>query len=150
VLVLLTRVRRALQKRPLTPRRAARVIAASSLSLTIAGGVVAWAIDRRDFESLGEALWWAVQTVTTVGYGDVVPTTGFGRTVAGILMISGIAFLAVVTASVTAALVEAARGQISARAPELPPELAKEIAARLAALEARFDKLEAALRSDRD
>jgi voltage-gated potassium channel len=141
---------RILLRRRLTTRRAAVIIAVYTLTITLLAGVLVRLLDRHDFHTFGKAIWWALQTVTTVGYGDVVPTTGFGRTVAGILMISGIAFLAVVTASVTAALVEAARGQISARAPELPPELAKEIAARLAALEARFDKLEAALRSDRD
>jgi voltage-gated potassium channel len=141
---------RMLLRRRLTTRRAAVIIAVYTLTITLLAGVLVRLLDRHDFHTFGKAIWWALQTVTTVGYGDVVPTTGFGRTVAGILMISGIAFLAVVTASVTAALVEAARGQISARAPELPPELAKEIAARLAALEARFDKLEAALRSDRD
>jgi voltage-gated potassium channel len=107
-------------------------------------------LDRHDFHTFGTAVWWALQTVTTVGYGDIVPRSSFGRAVAGILMVSGIAFLAVVTASVTAALVEAARAQISARRAELTPELAKEIAARLAALEGRFDQLEAFLRSDRD
>jgi voltage-gated potassium channel len=141
---------RMLLRRRLTTRRAAVIIAVYTLTITLLAGVLVRLLDRHDFHTFGKAIWWALQTVTTVGYGDVVPTTGFGRTVAGILMISGIAFLAVVTASVTAALVEAARGQISARAAELPPELAKEIAARLAALEARFDKLEAALRSDRD
>jgi voltage-gated potassium channel len=106
VLVLLTRVRRTLQDRELTARRAARVIAASSLTLTVAGGVGAWLVDRRDFDGLGDALWWAVQTVTTVGYGDVVPENFVGRLIGAALMLQGIALLTVITAAVTATLVE--------------------------------------------
>jgi voltage-gated potassium channel len=136
VLVLLTRVRRALQKRPLTPRRAARVIAASSLSLTIAGGVVAWAIDRRDFESVGEALWWAVQTVTTVGYGDVVPHSTGGRLIGAALMIQGIALLTVITAAVTATLVEQERRR--QQEPEDVGAKLDDVLARLDAIDRRM------------
>jgi voltage-gated potassium channel len=102
-------MRRSLGNRPLTARRAARVIAASTFLLTIAGGVGAWLVDRRDFDGLGDALWWAVQTVTTVGYGDVVPEHLVGRLIGGALMLQGIALLTVITASVTATLIEQAR-----------------------------------------
>jgi voltage-gated potassium channel Kch len=58
-----------------------------------------------DFPTLGKALWWSLQTVTTVGYGDVTPTSTTGRVIAGVLMVSGIAFLSVLTASISAAFV---------------------------------------------
>ncbi|MBA0124159.1 potassium channel family protein [Haloechinothrix sp. YIM 98757] len=51
-------------------------------------------------ENLGDALWWSLVTVTTVGYGDVVPVTGMGRVVAAGLMLVGISLLGVVTAMV--------------------------------------------------
>ena len=54
--------------------------------------------------SLWDALWWAVVTITTVGYGDVSPATGEGRIAAGVLMVLGIAFFSFLTASITAAL----------------------------------------------
>jgi voltage-gated potassium channel len=131
-----------LHRRALTARRAAAIIGFYTVGITVIGGVVARLADRHDFSSFGTAIWWALQTVTTVGYGDVVPKSASGRAVGGLLMVSGIAFLAVVTASVTAALVEAARAR--SRTAEAT---AKEISDRLAAMEARFDKLEAALRA---
>ena len=131
--VFLPRLRRSLDKRPLTARRAALVIAASTFVLTVVGGVGVWLIDRQDFDGLGDALWWAVQTVTTVGYGDVVPVNLAGRLIGGALMLQGIALLTVITAAVTATLIEQARQ----RRPEPDAVLAKleQVEARLAAIE---------------
>ena len=56
--------------------------------------------------NVGDALWWALATITTVGYGDHYPVTFVGRCVAAGLMVSGIAVLGVVTASVASWLVE--------------------------------------------
>ena len=111
--------------------------------VTFAGGLVASLADRKDFDSLGEGLWWALQTVTTVGYGDVVPSSGTGRVIGAFVMISGIAFLTVITAAVTASLIEAARR----RQPTPPdreqlPEFMREVSARLSAIEARLDELQ--------
>jgi voltage-gated potassium channel len=56
--------------------------------------------------TFGDALWWAVTTITTVGYGDLYPVTAVGRAVAVALMLSGIAVLGVVTASIATWLVQ--------------------------------------------
>jgi voltage-gated potassium channel len=65
--------------------------------------------------SYGDAVWWALTTITTVGYGDEYPVTGDGRLVAVLLMVSGIALLGVVTAAVASWFVgrvaEAAQAQ---------------------------------------
>ena len=63
-------------------------------------------VPHANIRSIGDALWWAVTTVTTVGYGDYYPVTVVGRLVAVGLMIGGIAILGVVTASVASWLVE--------------------------------------------
>jgi voltage-gated potassium channel Kch len=131
-----------LRRRPLTGRRAAVIIASYTVLATIAGGFVASLADRKDFDSVGEGLWWALQTVTTVGYGDVVPTSGAGRLIGAFVMISGIAFLTVITAAVTATLIEAAeRRQSSLPDREQLPQLMREVTARLSAIEARLDDL---------
>ena len=57
------------------------------------------------FPTYGEACWWAVQTVTTVGYGDVVPKSVAGKFVAGVLMIVAVAFVSLLTASISASFV---------------------------------------------
>lgn len=56
--------------------------------------------------SFGEALWWAVVTITTVGYGDYAPVTPLGRMIATGLMMGGIALVGVVTATLASWLVE--------------------------------------------
>ena len=73
--------------------------------LALAAGVVMRVVDPDDFPTLGIALWWAVTTVTTVGYGDVVPTDTPGRFVAAGLMISGYASLSLLTGIIASLLV---------------------------------------------
>lgn len=52
--------------------------------------------------SWGEALWWAITTTTTVGYGDVAPQTAVGKWAATILMLVGIGFIGALTSTITA------------------------------------------------
>jgi voltage-gated potassium channel len=131
---------RRLLAEPLSVRRAVRLIAAFTLLITVLGGTLAWLLDREAFPTLGRGLWWALQTVTTVGYGDVTPENTEGRVIAAVVMLAGIGFLAVITASITATFVENARrrwgGQVDS---EVAREL-KEISARLARLEARQEE----------
>jgi voltage-gated potassium channel len=130
-----------LRRKPLTPRRAAVIIAGYTVLVTFAGAFVGWLADRKDFDSFGDALWWALQTVTTVGYGDVVPSSGVGRVIGAFVIISGIAFLTVITAAVTAALIEGARRrQPPAPDREQLAEFMDEMRARLAAIEARVEE----------
>ena len=54
----------------------------------------------------GDAVWWSITTVTTVGYGDIYPVTGAGRFVAVALMIGGVSLLGVVTATLASWIVQ--------------------------------------------
>jgi voltage-gated potassium channel len=74
-----------------------------------------------NIKTIGDALWWAVSTVTTVGYGDRYPVTAGGRAVASVLMIGGIALLGVVTAAIAAFFVEqnVGRGKTTSHESEM-------------------------------
>ncbi|HEX5762940.1 MAG TPA: potassium channel family protein [Solirubrobacterales bacterium] len=128
---------RALVGKPMTPRGAWRLIAATSLLLTLGGGLAVWLFDRDSVGGLWDSLWWALQTVTTVGYGDVVPQGAVGRLVGAILMLNGIAILSVVTAIVTATLIEQARRRRGGSDTEVVAALER-IEARLTEIEARI------------
>jgi voltage-gated potassium channel len=122
----------------LTPRAAVRAIAWFTFLVTLASGLLIHLVDRTEYPTLGRGLWWAVQTVTTVGYGDAVPAETEGRIVAVFVMLSGIAGVAVVTAAISAVLMEQARH----RRPSPHDDL---VAARLDELGARLDRIEANL-----
>jgi voltage-gated potassium channel len=108
-------------KKSLIDRRVRRIANARSvtvglaltfLALSFVAAIVIWIADHHDFPSLGLAVWWALQTVTTVGYGDVVPTTTAGRVVGGVEMLIAVSFIAFLTAGVTSTVVQ--RGQADA------------------------------------
>jgi len=120
----------------LSARRAALLISVMTLCIGIAGGVVMWAIDREDFPTLGSGMWFAVQTITTVGYGDHVPTSTEGRAIATLVMVTGIGFMSVITATITAIFVESARRK--RRGPE--QITLDHIAQRLEAIERLMDE----------
>jgi voltage-gated potassium channel Kch len=121
----------------LTARRAGLLIAGVTLLVAIGGGLLMRIVDAREFRSLGAGLWWSVQTVTTVGYGDHVPRATGGRLLAVLVMLTGLGFLSVVTASISALFVESARRRRTARA-ELTLE---HIAERLDRIERRLEEL---------
>lgn len=127
--------------RPLTVWRAARWVATATLIVTIAGGFLVWVIDHDEFPNIGESLWWSLQTVTTVGYGDIVPHNTEGRIVGAVLMAAGVGFLAVITASIAAAFTHAA---LRRRGKDL--DLEDPVIARIDELSARIEQLERAVR----
>ena len=58
------------------------------------------------FASIGDAVWWAVATLTTVGYGDVYPVTALGKILSGIIALIGIGFVALPTGIISSAFIE--------------------------------------------
>jgi voltage-gated potassium channel len=121
---------------------AVRAIAALTLLVTLASGALIHILDGREFPTLGSGLWWAAQTVTTVGYGDVVPEATAGRLVAVYVMLTGIGFLMVATAAISARLIDGTRRRSSAGDESL-------VVARLDEIAVRLERLEATMRDRR-
>ncbi len=100
---------RAMQKfdeEPTSARRGMIAISIAVVTTVVIGGVVMWVVDRREYPDLGVAMWYVLQTVTTVGYGDVPPKEPIGRLVGSVIMVLAVAFLAMVTASITSTFFE--------------------------------------------
>lgn len=89
-------------------------IVLGGIAVVFAGAAGVWAFEDGKgggLDDYGTTLWWAMETVTTVGYGDNVPVTPEGRGVAIFLMLVGIAFFSWVTANIAAFLVEFGGGE---------------------------------------
>ena len=114
----------------LTLFRAVRMVAVVALTLAFLAGVVEWLVDPA-MGSLRDALWWAIVTVTTVGYGDVVPTSTAGRLVGSVLMIAGVSAIPITTSLVVSVFVN--RAQTHQR--QLDTKQREELMARLERIE---------------
>jgi voltage-gated potassium channel Kch len=118
----------------LTLFRVIRTIVVLAAILVITGGIVIRAVEPATFTSLGLSFWYAVTTVTTVGYGDVVPHTTAGRLVGTVLMLAGVSLIPLVT-SVAVSILTTKRTQVLYEAQD----------ERLTRMEARLDQLAASL-----
>jgi voltage-gated potassium channel len=123
------------------------LVAASALVLN--GAIIVDLVERHaagsNIHTLGQSVWWAVTTVSTVGYGDYYPVTAGGQVVASFIMAIGILTLAVVTAQVASSFVDqGARNQATAAdsAPAPSPTAAE---VQTADLDARLARIEALL-----
>ena len=63
-------------------------------------------VSEPDVRNLGDGIWWALVTITTVGYGDIIPVTTLGRVVASSLMLLGLGLIATITAIVSAKFIQ--------------------------------------------
>jgi voltage-gated potassium channel len=122
----------------LTLIRAIRTILVIAILLVLVAGALARIVEPDTFTSLGLAYWWAVTTVTTVGYGDIVPHDTVGRIVGTMLMLTGLSLIPVLTSVVVSALINK-----RAEAQRLEDRLLYEQqAATLARIEARLAELD--------
>jgi voltage-gated potassium channel len=122
-------------REPLSVRNAAGVIVVATAVIVVGAGVLISLIDSEEYPNIGIGLWWALQTVTTVGYGDVAPKNVGGRLVGAFVMLEGIAFVAIITAVITSSFV--ARATRESDAVQAKDELSdREL------MERRFDELE--------
>ena len=92
-------------REPGSVRNAANVIVVATATVVVTGGVLMRVLDHEEYPNIGRGLWWAMQTVTTVGYGDVTPKNVSGRIIAAALMLWGIAFLSILIAAITSTFV---------------------------------------------
>src|SRR5262249_56141054 len=86
--------------------------------------------------NVGDGMWWAIQTVPTVGYGDLVPTSTVGRLVAALVMPAGIGFLTVITAVITSMFIESARRHLRGTETDALSAKLDQIGERLEVIEA--------------
>jgi voltage-gated potassium channel Kch len=130
------RARIAVQK-----RRVFAYLVSVTAAIAVLTGLIAHLIDRKDFPSFGIGVWWSIVTLGTVGYGDVVPHTAWGRVLGGFVIVFGVTFISFLVAIVTSLFVEANRADDKDTRDAQHEEtqvLLREIAARLRAVEARL------------
>ena len=131
------RLERRFISKPPTPVRAAAFIAGAALTVSVLAGAFAHWIDD-GIPSLWLGIYWAVQTVTTVGYGTPEPSGTSGQVLAVVLMLLGTAFIAVITAAVTSVFIERARAVHQSGAEDSERAMLEEMRAQLARIEARL------------
>jgi voltage-gated potassium channel len=130
---------RRLGRAGLRPRNAAYLIGAFWAIAVVVFGIVERLIDPKTFHTVWLGMWWAIETVTTVGYGDIVPDQTAGKVIAAFLMLGGLSLLSVVTAAITSGSVS--RAETQRRTAEEDPVIRKldELAAELRATRVELD-----------
>jgi voltage-gated potassium channel Kch len=122
-------------RQPPSVRLAAGVIVTATAIVVVGGGALIRVLDPGEYSSIWVGMWWSLQTVTTVGYGDVTPHKTIGRLVGAFVMLEGIAFLAIITAAITSSFVARAQHEREVTGEE-------NVDAAVARLEARFDQVD--------
>ena len=120
-------------------------LAGATIVLATITGIFVRLVDKKDFHSVGEGIWWAIVTLATVGYGDIVPTTPWGRVIGSIVIVFGVTFLAFLTATVTSLFVSSDQQQAARREREERAESDEELRALLVRLDQRLAVIESKL-----
>ncbi len=125
-----------------------RVFPYLALMTTVIGvgiGLLVHIIDRKDFHSYEDGVWWAIVTLGTVGYGDIVPTSSWGRVLGSIVIVVGVTFLSFLTATVTSLFVSTAQEEQQAENEARRIADREEVIATLRTIDARLTSIEAKL-----
>jgi voltage-gated potassium channel len=120
-----------------------RSTALLALLTAVAGGAAFAEVERN--RSTGEGVYWALTTMTTVGYGDLSPKTAAGRAIALVVMLVGIGFVAILTGAIAQRFVARDVEEEAEHVEEQLDEASTAILAELRALQARLAGLEAAI-----
>lgn len=125
-------------------KRLGKVAGFAGITVLIAS-LLAWEVEHKvnpEFHTIGDALWWGIVTLTTVGYGDVVPITTGGRLAGVLIMLTGVAVLGVLAGSLAALFgLDHDVAVKPAGEPDEPPAVHDEIAALGAQLQEIQDRL---------
>jgi voltage-gated potassium channel len=126
---------------PPSVRLAANVIVTATVLVVVIGGVLMRVLDHKEYASIWLGMWWVLETVTTVGYGDLTPESAIGKILTSLVMLWGVAFLAIITAAITSMFV--ARAQREGMADIEPAAAAAEhtVGDRLDQIDAQLEQL---------
>jgi voltage-gated potassium channel len=138
-------VNRRFEAKGLRPRVAASIIAVLWLIAIVVFGIVQHWVDPDTFETVWDGMWWATQTVTTVGYGDIVPADTAGQVIAAVMMVGGLSLFAVVTGAITSEFVARAEAERRGADREATSAQLETISAQLLALREQLEALETRL-----
>jgi voltage-gated potassium channel len=130
---------------PPSVRTAAGDIVSATAVAVVGRAVLIRQLDHGEYSNVWVGMWWALQTVTTGGEGDVTPTNPSGRLVAILVMLWGIAFLAVTTAAVTSTFVARASTERERALAAEEDDAEVRVEARLVSIDQRLDRLETML-----
>jgi voltage-gated potassium channel len=131
-------------------RTSAAAIVTATLVLVAGSGVLIRFLDPKEYGNVWLGMWWAIQTVTTVGYGDVAPKDVAGRIVGTFVMLEGIAFLAIITAAITSTFVARAGREYSTQQAEGQKSDRDAVEERFDSIDRQLEQLQATLLSLRD
>jgi voltage-gated potassium channel len=139
---------RRVERKGLRPRDAAYVVAGFWAVAAVLFGVLERIVDPKTFHTVWLGIWWAIETVTTVGYGDVVPSQPAGKVIAGFLMLGGLSLLAIVTAAITSGFVS--RAQARRKSPDDDPVMKRldQLGSELVAVRRELEQLRSATGDD--
>jgi voltage-gated potassium channel len=132
-------------REPPSVRLAAGVIVTATVVITVAGGVLMRPLDSEEYPNAWVGMWWALQTVTTIGYGDVTPKETSGRLVASFVMLEGVALLTITIAVITSTFVTRTARERDDAAAAHDEQSQVRIEAKLDDLTARLERLETTL-----
>ena len=99
-------------------------------------------LDGKQYNTFGESLWFTLQTVTTVGYGDNTPTSVVGRAVASVVMLVSIGLISVITAAVTSMFIRSVSRDEQENDRRVLAEALARIEAKLAEAHERLERIE--------
>lgn len=134
-------------QRAVANRRIFPFLVGATAALALSVGFVVTIIDHKDFPNFGTGVWWAIVTLATVGYGDVVPHTGWGRVVGSLVIVFGVTFMSFLIAIVTSYFVQADEDAKEAVKSERHDRETSETRETLARIEQRLAAIETSLNS---